>query len=38
LDELKSQGGEAWEDLREGLDASVSELRESLEQAASKFE
>jgi hypothetical protein len=37
LDELQKSSGEAWEDLRPGLEKAWAELKTSFEKAASRF-
>ncbi len=35
---LKKQGGEAWEDVKNGLESAMSELKRSVDSAASRFD
>jgi len=37
LSELKSASGEAWEDLKKGMENSMDELKSAFDQAASQF-
>lgn len=37
LDKLKNSSGEAWQELRKGLESSFGELRSALDKATEKF-
>lgn len=37
LDALRDAGGDAWEDLRAGMDEAVRDLKRAFERASSKF-
>lgn len=37
LDELKSSGGEAWKDLRAGMEKAADDLKQAIDKALDKF-
>jgi hypothetical protein len=37
LDEIKSSGGEAWKDIRAGIEKAADDLRQAVDKAMDKF-